>query len=386
MKSWIQKLKLRLPAIFLLLGTVLFWSQYDRYEVTGPPLLNSPSLADASRVRGDASEETNGHFVLNVPSGGKTASLSIRMPNAADHLMVRVSGRIKVTDVKKGKHPWSCSRILLLQYDAKNRGISADHQVVSERGTTDWMWQEEVFYIAPKAKNVDVIIQQNGRSGTAEFDQLKVDPVKFRSTFLGWRIIFAGLWIGMAVLFYRRSRLDCRKLRILILLNVLAILMGALMPGEWISDTTDRLKKVMEKTVEKSKKAPSPGSKKSPKENPPKEKIRESHQIDSFNDLVGSTHQVGHFLLFASLCLLVYCSAALEDQHPIYFIKVAFDLLLFSVITEALQYLTMDRTPGFSDWLTDVYGMISAFFVFLMVLVLRRLFLIFRRKKSGFRP
>ena len=83
--------------------------------------------------------------------------------------------------------------------------------------------------------------------------------------------------------------------------------------------------------------------------------------------MVGSAHHIGHFGLFASLCFLVYCSAALERQNPIYFLKVGLDILLFAAITEALQYLTLDRTAGILDLRTDLYGMASALLLFLAV-------------------
>ena len=83
-------------------------------------------------------------------------------------------------------------------------------------------------------------------------------------------------------------------------------------------------------------------------------------------------------LTFASLCFLVYLSSALERQHPAYFFKVGFDMLLFAAVTEALQFLTLDRAAGISDWLTDVYGMLLALVLFLLWLLFFRL----RRLKS----
>jgi len=83
---------------------------------------------------------------------------------------------------------------------------------------------------------------------------------------------------------------------------------------------------------------------------------------------------VGHFVLFASLCFLVYLSAALEGQHPAYFFKVAFDILLFAGVTEALQFLTLDRMAGAGDLRIDLYGMAAALLLFLMILPLVRRF------------
>ena len=42
-------------------------------------------------------------------------------------------------------------------------------------------------------------------------------------------------------------------------------------------------------------------------------------------------------------------------------------------MTESLQYLTLDRTPGIRDWLVDVCGMAVAFVCFLTGLVVYRL-------------
>ncbi|HSR88575.1 MAG TPA: VanZ family protein, partial [Pontiella sp.] len=95
--------------------------------------------------------------------------------------------------------------------------------------------------------------------------------------------------------------------------------------------------------------------------------------IDHLSAKVGGLHGFGHFALFASLCFLIYLSAALERQPRTYFFKVAFDMMLFAGITESLQYLTLDRTPDVQDWLVDVYGMAAAFACFLFVLVIFRI-------------
>ena len=94
-------------------------------------------------------------------------------------------------------------------------------------------------------------------------------------------------------------------------------------------------------------------------------------------------HQVGHFALFASLCFLVYLSAALERQHVGYFAKVGFDILVFAAITESLQFLTLDRNAGVSDLLIDIYGMATAFVLFLAVLPLVRRFQMAAASKTG---
>ncbi|NNJ70344.1 MAG: VanZ family protein [Kiritimatiellales bacterium] len=344
-----NKLMMRVPAIVLLLVTLLFWGFYDRYEAAGEALLQSPSLADATRMRGTCSE-TNGHFILTVPESGETVSINFRMPRAMDYDLIRVRARIKVDGVVCGKYPWSCARLLLTQYDENGRWISGEHGVVAEQGTRDWETHEDVFEVEPDAAHADIVIQHIGRSGVAEYDRIIAEPVRLRRSFFFWQIIFCGLWVSMAGLYFRRCRLDRRKLRILILLNVLAILAGTMMPGVWISDASEKVKGSIARKVETGQAS---------------KLEQELSRIDQFNEVVGGAHVTGHFTLFASLCFLVYWSAALERQHASYYFKVAVDILIFAAITESLQHLTLDRTAGVFDWKMDIYGLVTGFGLFL---------------------
>ena len=177
------------------------------------------------------------------------------------------------------------------------------------------------------------------------------------------------IWLSMAVLYFRRCRLHRRRLRVLILLNAIAIVFGTLMPGKWIEDTSQYARveavKIIEKTSERSPAATLQTSSPS--------RDAEQKEIEWFLKMVDSAHGLGHFTLFASLCFLIYLSAALERQSRSYFFRVAFDVLLFAGVTESLQYLTLDRTPGVLDWGVDACGMAFAFVCFLLVLMVYRL-------------
>ncbi len=368
MKDWKEKLRMRLPALVLLASTLLFWEFYERYELSGPVLLSSPSFADATRLRGDC-HETDGRLILSVPAGGKPARVNFRLPNGTEYDQIRVRGRIKVDGVVVGRNPWRCARLLLVQYDADNKWISGHHGVVATDGTHDWEAYEDVFEIDQKAAFVDLVIQQIGLEGTAEFDGLLAEPIRVRASYGWWRALFAAMWMGMGVIYFRRCRLDGRRLRILILLNAIAIIAGTLMPGRWIEDTTDYAKEEAVKILET---APPRSPKHAESQKPPPQREVTLEKMDRFGGMVGGVHGVGHFGLFASLCFLVYLSAALERQHRSYYYRVAFDILLFSAVTESLQYLTIDRTPDIRDWLIDLGGMVAAFLVFQLVRAIMR--------------
>lgn len=373
MDDWEQKLKMRLPAIILLAATLLFWGFYDRYRVVGGVLLESPVLADATRVRGNCSE-TGGRFALGVGEGGKMARVHYRLPGATACRELRVRGRIKVEGVVAGKYAWRSARLLLLQYDANNKWIPGEHGLVAESGTKDWMHHEDVFTVMDTATHVDVVLQHSGLAGTAWFDSIVAEPVALRPTFFWFQGLFAVLWLGMGILYYKRCRLHVRKLRLLILLNAVAILFGTLMPAAVIQTVADgfkdRVAAAMEKRLEGHKGS---GSPEGAPPRTPDEATKEPGRIDRFKKAVDGAHVAGHFVLFASLCFLVYLSAYLEQQAPAFYFKVAFDILLFAAVTESLQHLTLDRTAGISDWRTDVYGLLSGFGAFLLVRVAKGL-------------
>lgn len=381
MKIWTKKLKLRLPAILLLVVTLLFWGLYDRYQQVGPVLLESPTLADSLVHYGDCAE-FDGRFILTVPDGGKSAVLRFRLPDdAVNYSQIRVRGRMKLTDVVEGKRPWQCGRLLLTQYDTNNKWMPGVHSIAGEKNTTQWKWQENELDVFPGAEYICIALEQLGVSGTAEFESVSAYPVEMRGSFVWWRSVFLLLWGGMFVSYFSRCRLHSRRLRVLILLNAIAILAGALMPGIWIQSTSLFVKDQIVQVVNKpSEKTNSSAGAKEVKATPIKKVAtstgdqlkREATLMDQFNLVVGNTHKIGHYLLFASLSFLVYCSAALERQGRGYFIKVAFDILLFAAITEALQHLTMDRSAGFSDWLVDAAGMLTAFLFFLISVKLFR--------------
>jgi len=380
MTGWIQKLRMRLPALLLLAATLLFWGRYDLYEPAGPVLLQSPELDTASRINGDCSA-AEGRYVLTVEPGGTPASLNFTVPGGTEYRYLRVSGRIKVTGVVVGRLPWLCARLVLIQYDESGKWIPRSHRVVTENGTHDWTAHENVFEMDERAVRVDLMIQQTGSEGSAEFDQLIVDPVRLRPSFRIWQILFVMLWIVMAALYFHRCRLHSRRLHILIVLNAVAIIAGTLIPEQWIDTTADFSKEQAERIVEASSRKPVTNTvvqqpRATSEASPTRDAQQRLEQRFNYVDMViGKLHGIGHFVLFASLCFLLYLSAALERQPRIYYAKVAFDMLLFAAITESLQHLTLDRTPGLSDWMVDVAGMLTALVLFLPLglwLLLRR--------------
>lgn len=373
MTGWKDKFKLRLPALMLLAVTLLFWGWYDRYEPTGPELLEGLTPDAGESVRGDVTFD-GGLFRLQVPPGGQRAEIRFPLPpSAAGHDLFRIRCRAKIEGVVEGRYTWDCARLLLVQYDRHMKWVPAKHTVVNITGTADWRRYEDVLDRAPETAALAVILAQSGTAGTVWFDRISVQPVRLRASFLIWQGIFIALWLCMATLYYRRCRLDHRRLRLLILLNVFAILTGTLLPETWIKaglertgESVSRLFAAPSAPASVPAKPPPSGREAATKPAPAPTPPEWIHEMES------NAHTAGHFSLFASLCFLVYCSAAFERQHPAYFFKVGADILLFAGITESLQFLTLDRSPGWVDLLVDLAGMGLALLAFAVLLPLIR--------------
>lgn len=393
MDTWKQKLILRLPALGVLLVSLLFWTSYDRYTPSGEAFLSGATLAQAERVRGEVREEM-GAITLTASSTGGVAIVDFRFEDLTDAPFVRVSASIELQEVVVGQRAWNCARLALGQFSEKGKWLPCHHVVAAGFGSGKWKPYQDVFEIRPDAAYIDVSLQQLGSDGVARYKQIEVIPVKIRASFIWWRIFFALLWVGMAIFYFPICRLHYRRLRWLILLNSIAILIGVLMPAKWISDVSQQGRRVVrelqEKRLEKvqssapvscesiTEKTEELTEKSDPKRTRLTAATKGSAKYDlqlelmvRFDKLMRDTHRAGHFLLFSMLCFLVYLSAALEHQHKIYFCKVGADILLFAGITEMLQFLTLDRTPGVQDLWVDFCGMGLAFISFLTAYLLR---------------
>jgi len=359
-----DKILMRIPLLVLILITIGFWSFYDRYEPTAPPLMQTPELSNALIRRGNVSQ-TNGIFTLKVPHAKKTVRVDFPLKlSLATSALVRVQVEMKIENVVPRNNPWERARLLLGQYDAHNKWVSVNHQVMGREGTLPWTHYVEIFEVKPATRTAHLILQQVGSSGTAYFKNICVEPVRIKSSFLWWRILFALAWIGMGIYYFPRCRLNKRKLKILILLNAIAILIGALMPADWMKSISNRIQKARTEWVQSHQPPPPKKITKEKTKKPKKGKTLE--QTDRFEELVKDTHKSGHFTLFATLCFLVYLSSALERQKPIYLFKAGLDVLLFAVVTETLQLLTIDRSAGVNDLLIDLKGMLLAFTLFML--------------------
>jgi len=225
---------------------------------------------------------------------------------------------------------------------------------------------------------VALVLEQSGSAGIAWYDQIVVEPVVLKKSFVWWQGLFVVSWLVLGIVFYWQFWRRARRFKFLILLNVFALLFGVLMPEQWITASSLWVKQQVKKKQQvvatvskKSVKNPEKVSDKKPQNFKPR---HHTHRVaEKFTQVVEKVHVMGHFLLFASLLFLLYLSAVFEQRRLVYFGVTFLPLILFSAVTEALQFLTMDRSPGLGDLKIDFYGMFTGFilFIFSAIIVFR---------------
>jgi hypothetical protein len=345
MNQWAGKLKMRLPAILMLAATLLFWPNFDPCEPSGPALLESPTLADAAFVEGDCSE-TDSVFELRVGPGATPPSVQFVLPDGAGHDMIRLGGRIRA------ENPGGSAWLSLIQRRDTGGLLNGGQRQLIGDGSFGWTCYQNDYSISQWTRTIAVTLQQFGEEGTVWFDSIQAVPISFRASLPWVRAGFGVAWLIIGVAYFFICRLDTRRLRYLILLNALVIIVGVLLPNRWLQAAPGKIRGVLSSKVD----------------------AAGCHvYVEAGFGVARHIEQTigrsfGHFVLFGSLAFWVLLSAALEGQHPArYFGKVAGDIFIFGLCTEALQHLTPDRTVDVDDMLCNAYGIGVAMILFAAV-------------------
>lgn len=116
-------------------------------------------------------------------------------------------------------------------------------------GNAAWARGFAVLEVQENAQFIELQLEQTGKEGLAEFDRLVVEPVERRASYIWMRNLFAAMWILMGALYFVRCRLHRRRLKLFILLNAVAIVVGVLMPEKWVQETSEHIEEDAVKLV-----------------------------------------------------------------------------------------------------------------------------------------
>jgi protein-L-isoaspartate(D-aspartate) O-methyltransferase len=128
-------------------------------------------------VRGDAFDgqafvrfenqvpELSSHVLQGLPLDGREVT------------SIRLSGTVRTNDVKIGNQSDSLPAIAISLYDDQRRDVGT-YVIGPFRGTRDWKTQSRLIRIPPQAREAIVRIGLFGATGTADFDDIKIEAMR----------------------------------------------------------------------------------------------------------------------------------------------------------------------------------------------------------------
>ncbi|HDL86639.1 MAG TPA: hypothetical protein ENH11_10020, partial [Candidatus Acetothermia bacterium] len=209
---------MRYVVVAVLAGaTALFFSTYDPYAPDGPELLvNGDFRAGllgwefSTGVEGRASVAHDA-LVLTSHDPRRIVYLRQRVGDLLHHRLLRLSGWLRASGVRRGVHYWNTARLLLVPTDSAGKPAHGAYHVLSSlQGTSDWRHVQEVILIPPDTVSVELIAELHRAVGSFWVRDLRLQPVKETPGFsrarkvatLVWVIV--GLWVMAPYLDIRR--------------------------------------------------------------------------------------------------------------------------------------------------------------------------------------
>ncbi len=176
----IRRLSILFGIILLMTSTLV----YSEGESTPNLLINGDfsSVSPAGSISGwSSSQKAKVELIDGVPTlilNGSYASISQKVALGKGWQTLRLSLKMKATDIKVGDADWKDGRLVLSFKDESGKQVGGWPKVFNTKGTTDWVECERDYDIPSGAVSVDVVPSLFGSSGQLEFRNisLKVLP------------------------------------------------------------------------------------------------------------------------------------------------------------------------------------------------------------------
>ncbi|MFO1431375.1 MAG: VanZ family protein [Candidatus Competibacteraceae bacterium] len=334
MKSWLSRL---IVLGLLMVGTIVFFHRFDRYEISSPELLTNPQFAEGLNHwelsgRGTAVMHKN-TVLLRVDKAGAGVAVRQYLPDPKQYrmLLLQLTAKIKSEDIRPGTRFFQKGSLALISLDENQRMLRVPHLVAQLSGTHPWDTYQAVFRVPPETHAIRVNIQLIGATGLLAVKQLSLHAVRERAEFVYYQYLgiaiwlIALIWLGLPWL----SQLRWDGPHAAIYLIVLCIAMGTLLPAnlkiflELITvNVLGRFIPGLEHTAE------------------PMAEL-DSTPVSGF----------GHVLFFVLLAMAVRWAYPWQRRWILLLI-----LLLFAAVTEILQFFAVGRTPSVNDFAIDGLG------------------------------
>jgi hypothetical protein len=99
----------------------------------------------------------------------------------ADAWEIRLTMRMRATDVVRGKEGWQDARLAMSFHDAKGNRVGAWPNVFNLQGTTGWIDCDRTYRVPTGAVRLTLGASVFGPKGVAEFDDIKIVVTRLRS-------------------------------------------------------------------------------------------------------------------------------------------------------------------------------------------------------------
>lgn len=327
----------KVMVVFMLLWlTILLSNVINQYEVSGDELLTNrvfDNKLDGWQSAGDVaaiSIDSQSTIRLTSKNNKKIVSIKQTLENIPKGQFVRLSGVMKVKNVGRGGEIWQAARIIFVAVDAEGRSMyNVPHVLVMLNGTADWEFYSKVFVAVSHAVRYYVEVQLVNVTGVMWVKDLSLLPVKETLSFRLFQSASVLLWLVVTIWIlapYRRE-IFTSKGNVLILLMLIAALFASLASTDLKHGFIELLKPFLPWVEDEA-----------------------------------MIFRVGHFLAYSLISVAVFW--AVKAKRSSRAVIICFCLLvIFSMLTEVLQYLVDGRTPRISDFFVDVFGVISGFII-----------------------
>lgn len=338
----------------LIVGTVVFFNLYDRYELKGPELLSDPSFTEGFEKwkvsgRGVAQLTDDGTVILQAAAPDKGVAVRQYLPDPTRHRLVRLKGELRTKNIQAGEQPWHSGRLVLVSFDANQRMMSVPHVVVNLEGTQEWRTYQAVFHIPKNAVEVRVSLQIIGATGELAARNLSVHAVQQHNHYNVYRGIGLVLWVlvlgWLSVTLLSQLRLDVPH--VVLGFALLSIVVGVLMPSALKLEMEGKVSTIFASFDWL---------------NPNINRIMENDPTE-ISDLA-------HFLLFMLLAMAT--TWAYPTQNRFYLLS---NLMCLAAISEVLQFFVEGRLPLIKDLIIDIAGVLIGIGLFGSLRTIKKQFL-----------
>jgi hypothetical protein len=333
-------------------GTIGFFNSYERYEGIGSELLTDPEFREGfthwnRSGRGVAEILEDGRMII-LRADEPSADVAVRqsLSNPQRFRLLRLSGELKVEDIRPGERFWQKGRLVLASFDADRRMMSVPHVVADLEGNQSWQTYRQVFRVPEGVVEMRVGIQLIGATGILLARNLSLQEVRERDHYSWYRGAGMSLWavalLWISLPYFARLRLNAPHL--LIGMDLVGIFVGTLMPAKFKMEMDSGIGTALFQIVQIW------GS-----------DDQREHEVSLLRAPLDSLviSKAGHFLFFALLAFAVRWAHP-KGRWP----GLLFGLLILAVVSEVLQFFVDHRLPRLGDLIIDGAGVVLGLTLF----------------------